>query len=93
MLLEYRKEDPSVPIRPEHKMSIQEVKAEVTPEGYRFEKVVETLPMQHIIFFQEVGSVAGSAPRDNKRIGDQLSRYKDFTREQWKACGRTRRCC
>jgi ubiquinone/menaquinone biosynthesis C-methylase UbiE len=40
VLLEYRKEDPSVPIRPEHKMSVQEVKAEVTPEGYRFEKVV-----------------------------------------------------
>src|SRR5271166_2058793 len=37
VLLEYRKEDPKVPIRPEHKMSVQEVKAEVIPEGYRFE--------------------------------------------------------
>jgi ubiquinone/menaquinone biosynthesis C-methylase UbiE len=53
VLLEYRKEDPSVPIRPEHKMSVQEVKAEVTPEGYRFEKVVDTLPWQHIIFFKK----------------------------------------
>lgn len=53
VLLEYRKEDPSVPIRPEHKMSVQEVKAEVTPEGYRFEKVVDTLPWQHIIFFRK----------------------------------------
>jgi ubiquinone/menaquinone biosynthesis C-methylase UbiE len=53
VLLEYRKEDPSVPIRPEHKMSVEEVKAEVLPEGYRFEKVVDTLPWQHIIFFRK----------------------------------------
>jgi ubiquinone/menaquinone biosynthesis C-methylase UbiE len=53
VLLEYRKEDPSVPIRPEHKMSVQEVKAEVIPEGYRFEKVFDTMPWQHIIFFRK----------------------------------------
>lgn len=53
VLLEFRKEDPSVPIRPEHKMSVAEVKAEVSPEGYQFEKVVDTLPWQHIIFFQK----------------------------------------
>jgi ubiquinone/menaquinone biosynthesis C-methylase UbiE len=52
VLLEYRKEDPSVPIRPEHKMSIAEVKAEVQPEGFVFEKSVETMPWQHIIFFR-----------------------------------------
>jgi len=53
VLLEYRKEDPSVPMRPEHKMSVAEVKAEVIPEGYQFEKVVDTLPWQHIIFFRK----------------------------------------
>jgi len=53
VLLEYRKEDPSVPIRPEHKMSVAEVKAEVIPEGYQFEKVIDTLPWQHIIFFRK----------------------------------------
>jgi ubiquinone/menaquinone biosynthesis C-methylase UbiE len=53
VLLEYRKEDPSVPIRSEHKMSVDEVKAEVTPEGFRFEKVVDKLPWQHIIFFRK----------------------------------------
>jgi ubiquinone/menaquinone biosynthesis C-methylase UbiE len=55
VLLEFRKEDPSVPIRPEHKMSVAEVKAEVLPEGYQFEKVVDTLPWQHIIFFRRAG--------------------------------------
>ncbi len=53
VLLEFRKEDPTVPIRPEHKMSVEEVKAEVTPEGYQFEKVVDTLPWQHIIYFRK----------------------------------------
>jgi ubiquinone/menaquinone biosynthesis C-methylase UbiE len=52
VLLEYRKEDPSVPIRPEHKMSVSEVKAEVQPEGFIFEKSVETMPWQHVIFFR-----------------------------------------
>jgi ubiquinone/menaquinone biosynthesis C-methylase UbiE len=51
VLLEFRKEDPTVPIRPEHKMSVEEVKAEVTPQGFDFEKVVDSLPWQHIIFF------------------------------------------
>jgi hypothetical protein len=33
-------------------MSIGEVKAEVLPEGYAFDKVVETMPWQHIIMFR-----------------------------------------
>lgn len=51
VLLEYRKEDPKVPIRPEHKMSVAEVKAEVEPEGYKLDKVLEILPRQHILIF------------------------------------------
>jgi len=53
VLLEFRKEDPDVPIRLEHKMSIAEVKAELEPEGFRVEKVLDTLPWQHIIFLQK----------------------------------------
>lgn len=52
VLLEYRKEDPRVPIRPEHKMSLADVKAEIEPEGYQFVKSIETLPWQHMIFFR-----------------------------------------
>jgi ubiquinone/menaquinone biosynthesis C-methylase UbiE len=52
VLLEYRKEDPKVPIRPEHKMSVAEVKAEVEPEGFRLSQVIEKLPRQHIIIFK-----------------------------------------
>jgi ubiquinone/menaquinone biosynthesis C-methylase UbiE len=56
VLLEFRKEDASVPIRPEHKMALDQIKAEVEPEGYKFEKSVETLPWQHIVFFTPAGA-------------------------------------
>jgi ubiquinone/menaquinone biosynthesis C-methylase UbiE len=49
VLLEFRKEDPSVPIRPEHKMSIAEVKAELEPEGFKLSTVLNDLPWQHIL--------------------------------------------
>lgn len=53
VLLEYRAEDPNVPIRPEHKMTISQVKAELEPEGFRLEKSLETLPRQHILIFRK----------------------------------------
>lgn len=53
VLLEYRGEDPKVPIRPEHKMTLDQVKAEVIPEGYRFDQSIEILPEQHIIVFRK----------------------------------------
>ena len=53
VLLEYRKEDPAVPIRPEHKMSVAEVKAEVEAQGYKLDRVIEKLPRQHIIVFRK----------------------------------------
>ena len=52
VLLEYRGEDPKVPIRPEHKMTLKQVQAEVQPEGFRFDQSIETLPEQHIIVFR-----------------------------------------
>ena len=52
VLLEYRKEDPNVPIREEHKMTVKQVRSELEPEGFRFDKVIETLPQQHILIFR-----------------------------------------
>ena len=49
VLFEYRKEDPSIPIKPEHKMSVQEVKLELEAEGFHLSDVIETLPRQHIL--------------------------------------------
>jgi len=51
VLLEYRKEDPTVPIRFEHKMTVQEAKAEVEAAGFTLTKVDGRLPRQHILIF------------------------------------------
>jgi hypothetical protein len=53
VLLEYRKEDPHIPIRSDHKMSIQEAKTEVEAEGYRLDNVLNDLPRQHILIFRK----------------------------------------
>jgi hypothetical protein len=53
VLLEYRGEDPKVPIRPEHKMTVDQVKAELEPEGFKMDKVLEDLPRQHILIFKK----------------------------------------
>jgi len=53
VLLEYRKEDPEVPIRLEHKMSITEAKLELEAEGFSLSKVDDRLPRQHILIFSK----------------------------------------
>ena len=53
VLLEYRKEDPHIPIRPDHKMSVAEAKAEVEAEGYKLERTLSDLPRQHIFIFRK----------------------------------------
>jgi len=53
VLIEYRKEDPHIPIRAEHKMSVSEAKQEVEAEGYHLDKVLEDLPRQHILIFRK----------------------------------------
>ena len=49
VLLEFRKEDPNVPILEVHKMSVAEVKQEMEAEGFVLDKVIDVLPWQHII--------------------------------------------
>ena len=51
VLLEYRKEDPTVPIKFEHKMSVAEAKMELEAEGFTLSKIDEALPRQHILIF------------------------------------------
>ena len=51
VLVEYRKEDPNIPIRPEHKMSVAEAKLEVEAEGFKLTTTNEDLPRQHVLIF------------------------------------------
>ena len=53
VLVEYRQEDPSIPIAPTHRMSVADVRTEVEAEGFRFDRLVPGLPRQHIIIFRK----------------------------------------
>jgi precorrin-6B methylase 2 len=54
VLVEYRREDPQVPIKLVHKMSEAQVKKELQlPEfGLKWKETIATLPRQHIIVFE-----------------------------------------
>ena len=53
VLLEYRAEDPAVPIRPEHKMTRAQVLLEVGHEGYTLTSESQALPRQHLLVFSK----------------------------------------
>jgi len=51
-LLEFREEDPKVPIKPEHKMSKEQVIKEMRKNGFKLSRSYDKLPWQHLLFFQ-----------------------------------------
>jgi SAM-dependent methyltransferase len=51
VLIEYRAEDPDVPILLDHKMTKAQVKLEVEHEGFKQTRVFDDLPRQHLIVF------------------------------------------
>ena len=52
VLVEYRAEDPNVPIKRLHKMSEAQVIREMTAHGLDWKETITTLPRQHIIVLQ-----------------------------------------
>lgn len=60
VLLEYRAEDPNVPIIAEHKMTVGQVKAELEAEGFVLQPVIETLPRQHILILTKASAKAAA---------------------------------
>ena len=53
VIVEYRAEDPNVPVRAEQKMTLGDLRSEVQAEGFVFERVNEVLPRQHIVIFRK----------------------------------------
>ncbi|TVT40781.1 class I SAM-dependent methyltransferase [Hymenobacter setariae] len=51
-LVEYRAEDPKVPIKPIHKMTVTQAKKEMSAVGLEFVEVRESLPQQHLMLFR-----------------------------------------
>ena len=52
VLVEYRAEDPDVPIRRLHKMTEAQVRREVEAAGFRFVENIDALPTQHLLVFE-----------------------------------------
>jgi ubiquinone/menaquinone biosynthesis C-methylase UbiE len=53
VFVEYRAEDPDVPIKKVHKMSVDQVRKEAGRLPLKWEKTLENLPRQHIIIFRK----------------------------------------
>jgi SAM-dependent methyltransferase len=90
VLVEYRAEDPKVPIKPEHRMALRQVRRELEAFGFRVQELHEFLPWQHIVVFGKKGTPA--------RIGSQsptpvhfpavyLDEGQRAQEELWKAVG------
>ena len=54
VFVEYRKEDPKVPIKEVHKMSVEQLEKEMKAVGLARVASVETLPFQHIVIFEKL---------------------------------------
>lgn len=52
VLVEFRAEDPKVPIKPLHKMSKAQVNKELTHNGFKLVEEFDKLPWQHVMFFE-----------------------------------------
>lgn len=51
VLVEYRGEDPSVPIKPLHKMTQEQVDLELVANGFKRVSSYDELPWQHMLFY------------------------------------------
>jgi precorrin-6B methylase 2 len=51
VLVEFRAEDPEVPIKPEHKMTRAQAERELAANGFRLARTYDALPWQHMLFF------------------------------------------
>lgn len=67
VLVEFRAEDPAVPIKPLHKMSKAQILKELLPNGYRLVKEYDGLPWQHMMFFGRREPAAPPALEGGKR--------------------------
>ena len=56
ILIEYRLEDPSVPIKLLHKMTQKQAIEEISQVGFVWKKTLDVLPQQHFMIFEKPGA-------------------------------------
>ena len=78
VLVEFRGEDPEVPIKPEHKMTLAQVRLELEPQGFTFKESLEFLPWQHVIIFEKPAAPKTKADQGRKSdAGDAKASQAD----------------
>jgi SAM-dependent methyltransferase len=70
VLVEYRGEDPQVPIKPEHKMTKAQVLKEMLPNGFKLVRQFDKLPWQHMMWFGRDDAVEIEAQQDATEAPD-----------------------
>lgn len=75
VLVEFRAEDPKIPIKPLHKMSKRQILREIVPNGFRLVEQFDGLPWQHVMFFERAreGRLAAE-------VREGLERATEFAR-------------
>jgi ubiquinone/menaquinone biosynthesis C-methylase UbiE len=63
VLVEFRAEDPNVPIKELHKMSKAQINKEIPANGFKLVEQYDDLPWQHVMFFERDEAWAGPAPQ------------------------------
>lgn len=68
-LVEYRAEDPTVPIKELHKMSEAQARKEMAAVGLEWERTIDELPQQHLMLFRRPVE-AGSGESGDELAGE-----------------------
>jgi ubiquinone/menaquinone biosynthesis C-methylase UbiE len=80
VLVEFRGEDPEVPIKPEHKMTVEQVRLELEPQGFVFKDKLEFLPWQHIIIFEKPDQAKPDGAASLRPVPENLTKPADRSR-------------
>ena len=74
-LVEFRGEDPEVPIKPEHKMTKAQIHKEWEANGYTLAREFNDLPWQHLMYWQR--SDAPAAAKDDPNAAGPKPRHDE----------------
>jgi len=64
VLVEFRLEDPEVPIKLLHKMSKEQIMKEIPPNGFKLVEEYDELPWQHMMFFEPLPEADKAAEKN-----------------------------
>jgi SAM-dependent methyltransferase len=83
VFVEYRGEDPAVPIKPHHKMTEMQVKREMSGLPLDWVQTIEMLPRQHIIIFRKrsPGMPLPQPPHHSEAGSGKLARVRSNCRD------------